>query len=315
MHPAYSVIFFTTASGAGYGLLIWMAVFGSLGLAPTTREFGFTGFALAFGLVSTGLLSSTFHLGHPERAWRAVTQWRSSWLSREGVVALATYLPAGVLAIGWVFFENVSGPFVLAAILTIVGALVTVWCTGMIYASLKTIRAWNQPLVAPLYIVLGLATGAVLFDLLLRVWGETGGFSGWLSAVFLATGFGMKLAYWRAIERAGKTYSAESATGLGRFGKVRPLEPPHTQPNFIMREMGYRVARKHALKLRRLAVLLTFAIPIVAVLLSLMLGGLLGLIASFGAAMSVSAGIVIERWLFFAEAEHVAMLYYGLDKA
>ena len=125
----------------------------------------------------------------------------------------------------------------------------------------------------------------------------------------------MKLAYWRAIERTDKIYSAESATGLGLFGKVRPLEPPHTQPNFIMREMGYRVARKHALKLRRFAVMLAFAIPIVAVLLSLVLGGLPGLIASFGAAISVSAGIVIERWLFFAEAEHVAMLYYGLDKA
>lgn len=315
MHPAYSVIFFTTASGAGYGLLIWMAVFGSLGLAPITREFGFTGLVLAFGLVSAGLLSSTFHLGHPERAWRAVTQWRSSWLSREGAVALATYLPAGALAIGWVIFESVSGPYLLAAMLTIAGALVTVWCTGMIYASLRTIRAWNHSLVAPIYIVLGLATGAVLFDLLLRIWGETGSFSPWLGAVFLAAGLAMKLAYWRAIEREEKTYSRETATGLGRFGKVRPLESPHSQPNFIMREMGYRVARKHALKLRRLTILLAFAIPIFALLLSFMLGGRFGLSASFGAAMSVSIGIVVERWLFFAEAEHVAMLYYRLDKA
>lgn len=315
MHPTYSVILFTTASGAGYGLLIWMAVFGSLGLAPTTREFGFTGLALAFGLVSAGLLSSTFHLGHPERAWRAVTQWRSSWLSREGVVALATYLPAGVLAIGWVFFESVSGPFVLAAILAIAGALVTVWCTGMIYASLRTIRAWNQPLVAPLYIVLGLATGAVLFDLLLRVWGETDGFSSWLCAAFLVTGLVMKLAYWKAIDRGDGIHSIGAATGLGRFGKVRPLEPPHTQPNFVMREMGYWVARKHALKLRRLVILLAFAVPIVAVLLSLTLGALLGSIASLIAAMSVSIGIIIERWLFFAEAEHVATLYYKLGKA
>lgn len=315
MHPAYSVIFFTTASGAGYGLLIWMAAFGSLGLVPTAQEFGFTGLALAFGLVSAGLLSSTFHLGHPERAWRAVSQWRSSWLSREGVVALATYLPAGILAIGWVFFESVSGPFVPAAILTIAGALATVWCTGMIYASLKTIRAWNQPLVAPIYIVLGLATGAVLFDLLLRIWGEAGGFSSWLCAVFLLTGLVMKLAYWKAIEREEKTHSRETATGLGRFGEVRPLEPPHSQPNFVMREMGYRIARKHALKLRRLAALLAFAIPVFALLLSFMLSEMLGLIVSFGAAMSVSAGIIIERWLFFAEAEHVAMLYYKLDRA
>lgn len=95
---------------------------------------------------------------------------------------------------------------------------------------------------------------------------------------------------------------------------MRPLEPPHTQPNFVMREMGYRVARKHALKLRRLAVLLAFVLPILAVVLSLLFGPLLGLIASFVAALSVSVGIFIERWLFFAEAEHAAMLYYGLDK-
>jgi DMSO reductase anchor subunit len=310
MHPAYSVILFTTASGAGYGLLVWLAVFGALGLAPITPEFGLAGFVLALGLVSTGLLSSTFHLGRPERAWRAVTQWRSSWLSREGVVALVTYLPAAALAIGWVFFDDVSGAYVLAAILTVAGALLTVWCTGMIYASLKTISAWHQPLVAPLYLVLGLATGAVLFDLLLRIWGAAGGLAAILAAVLLALSLGMKHAYWKTIDQSDKPYSAESATGLGQFGKVRPLEPPHTQPNFVMREMGYRVARKHALKLRRFVIVLAFAVPIVALLLSLGFGAPIGLIASAIAVLSVAAGIVVERWLFFAEAKHVVMNYY-----
>jgi sulfite dehydrogenase (quinone) subunit SoeC len=310
MHPAYSVILFTTASGAGYGLLVWLAIFGALGLAPITLEFGLTGFVLALGLVSIGLLSSTFHLGRPERAWRAVTQWRSSWLSREGVAALATYLPAGILAIGWVFFENASGAYVVAAILTVAGAVVTVWCTGMIYASLKTIAAWHQPLVAPLYLVLGLATGAVLFDLMLRVWGAAGGLMAALAAVLLAISLGMKLAYWKAIDRSDETSSTESATGLGQFGKVRPLEPPHTQPNFVMREMGYRVARKHALKLRRFVVVMAFAAPIVALLVSLAFSGTIALIASAIAVLSVAAGIVVERWLFFAEAKHVVMHYY-----
>ncbi len=104
--------------------------------------------------------------------------------------------------------------------------------------------------------------------------------------------------------------SAESATGLGRFGKVRPLEPPHTQPNFVMREMGYRVARKHALKLRRFATVLGFAVPIVAMLLALGFGGILGLVASAIAVLSTATGIVVERWLFFAEARHVVMNYY-----
>ncbi|MCK5623016.1 MAG: dimethyl sulfoxide reductase anchor subunit, partial [Alphaproteobacteria bacterium] len=106
MHPAFSVIFFTTASGAGYGLLVWLGVFGALGLLPPDRWFGVTAFGLAFGLVTAGLLSSTFHLGHPERAWRALTQWKTSWLSREGVVAVLTYIPTGLYAIGWIFLER-----------------------------------------------------------------------------------------------------------------------------------------------------------------------------------------------------------------
>jgi sulfite dehydrogenase (quinone) subunit SoeC len=33
------------------------------------------------------------------------------------------------------------------------------------------------------------------------------------------------------------------------------------------------------------------------------------------ATLSMAFGLVIERWLFFAEAEHVSMLYYGADSA
>ena len=203
-----------------------------------------------------------------------------------------------------------SGAYLLAAILTVAGALLTVWCTGMIYASLKTIPAWHQPLVAPLYLMLGLATGALLFDLMLRVWGAASGTMTALAAALLAISLGMKLAYWKAIDRGDETHSAESATGLGQFGKVRPLEPPHTQPNYVMREMGYRVARKHALKLRRFVIVLAFAVPIVALLVSLGFGATVGLIASAIAVLSVASGIVVERWLFFAEAKHVVMHYY-----
>ena len=101
MHPAKSVIFFTTASGAGYGLLFWLGLYGSLGLLPAGTWFAVVGFGLALVLVTAGLISSTFHLGHPERAWRALSQWRSSWLSREGVAAIVTYVPAGLYGLAW----------------------------------------------------------------------------------------------------------------------------------------------------------------------------------------------------------------------
>src|ERR1043166_2862879 len=93
MHPAYSVILFTTASGAGYGLLIWLTAAAALNLVPRDPVLGFFGLGLAIALVTIGLLSSTLHLGRPKRAWRALSQWRSSWLSGGGVAAIATYAP------------------------------------------------------------------------------------------------------------------------------------------------------------------------------------------------------------------------------
>src|SRR5690606_8410322 len=169
MHPAYSVIFFTTASGAGYGLLIWLGLLGPLGWVPQTAGFGFVGLGLALVLITGGLLSSTAHLGHPERAWRALSQWRTSWLSREGVASIATYVPAGLVGFGWVCLERTDGIFALMGVLAAALAVATLVCTGMIYASLPTIRAWHQPFVVPVYLALALATGALLLSILLQL--------------------------------------------------------------------------------------------------------------------------------------------------
>ncbi len=313
MHPAYSVIAFTTASGAGLGLLAWLALFALLDIVPTERWLGFVGFGLAFVLLTAGLLASTSHLGRPERAWRAFSQWRTSWLSREGVAAVATYVPAGLLGIGWVFFETASGFFALMALLTVACSIATLYTTGMIYASLKTIRQWHQPLTAPLYIVLGLASGAVLLTLLLALFGEATRASAWIAIIALIVAAALKWLYWLRIDGEARDYTAEAATGLGHLGKVRPLEPPHTQPNFVMREMGFRVARKHAKRLRNLALLFAFAVPVAGLLLSRLPG--LGIVGPLLAVLSMAAGLMVERWLFFAEAEHVSMLYYGAEAA
>ena len=311
MHPAYSVIVFTTASGAGYGLLIWLAVAAALNFVPRDGTLGFFGMSAALALITIGLLTSTAHLGRPERAWRAFSQWRTSWLSREGIAAVATYVPAGLLGLGWVFGECVAGQLALGAWLSIPCALVTVWCTGMIYASLPTIRAWHQPLVAPVYVVLALATGGVLMSLLLAVFGYDSHWIGIASILALALGWFLKARYSLAIDAAKKTYTAEAATGLGGLGTVRPLDPPHTQPNFVMREMGYQVARRHAVRLRRLSALLLFALPIFGTLLMLVnLPAPIRIGVAALSALSAVIGVFTERWLFFAEAEHVVMLYY-----
>ena len=113
MHPSLSVIFFTTSSGAGYGVLALLGVLIGLGLLPAERSFANAALALALGFVSAGLVSSAFHLGRPERAWRAFSQWRSSWLSREGVAASLTYVPAGLFALAWLWFGTPNALVVL----------------------------------------------------------------------------------------------------------------------------------------------------------------------------------------------------------
>ncbi|HRD78257.1 MAG TPA: dimethyl sulfoxide reductase anchor subunit, partial [Hyphomicrobiaceae bacterium] len=173
MHPAYSVIAFTTASGAGYGLLVWLAVWGTFADLPQGWRAALVASGLALGLVSAGLLSSTAHLGRPERAWRAFSQWRTSWLSREGVAAIVTFVPAGLFALKWLIDGRIGSTTAAIGIAMGLCALVTIWCTGMIYASLTTIRAWHQPIVAPLYVVLGLGSGALLLNLILASFGRS----------------------------------------------------------------------------------------------------------------------------------------------
>ena len=310
MHPAFSVIFFTVSSGTGYGLLAVLGIGVATGWVPRDPWLGATGIVVALAAVTAGLLSSTFHLGHPERAWRAFSQWRSSWLSREGVLAVLAYGPAVALLGCW-FFEAGGRPAILVlGLATAVAAAVTVYATAMIYRSLQTIPEWATGWTVVNYLVLGLAGGAVWTNAVAHAFGAAHAALTAVAAVSLAVAWLAKVTYWRHIDSAPPAATAESATGLGTFGTVRKFEGPHTEANYLLKEMGYQVARKHAAKLRRHAQALAFAVPLVLSLLA-MLGGAVGVLAAFGAAASVVAGLLIERWLFFAEAKHVVTLYYG----
>lgn len=311
MNPAPSIIFFTVASGAGYGLLFWTGLLRAFGLVPRTTGFGLLAIGLALVLVTLGLLSSTVHLGRPERAWRALSQWRSSWLSREGVAAIATFAPAGLF-----FLAVATGAEGLAlpmGLLAAVGAVVTVWCTGMIYASLPTIRQWHHPLVAPGYVLFGGFSGAVLLAMLAGFW-DAAGASAAIAAVLGAGAFALKRAYWSSVDAGPPIATMETATGLGFIGKVRTLDPPHTETNYLLREMAFRIGRVHALRLRRIAALAGFAVPVVLLLVALLTGGVLAGVLAVAAAALVTAGLLAERWLMFAEATHTVALYYGVDQ-
>tara|TARA_R110002020_G_scaffold4977_1_gene21310 strand:+ start:2999 stop:3910 length:912 start_codon:yes stop_codon:yes gene_type:complete len=301
MHPAVSVIFFTVSSGAGFGLIFLLGlgfpVGGSAGRAFLISLAG-------GGLAVAGLLASTFHLGHPERAWRALSQWRSSWLSREGISAIVTLCLFGIYALLWMLTG--ARPSILG-VLASLGALVTVFTTAMIYAQLKTVPQWNSRLTPAVYLSFSLATGWLLASALgdhaaPEMWG--------IALVILA--WAVKWAWW---VRAGRSRladagsSPETATGLGFLGKVRLLERPHSGQNYLTREMVHVIGRKHARTLRGLALALGVALP-VAILIVVALTDAPAPV-NLLAALSMLLGLLAERWLFFAEAEHAVSLYYG----
>lgn len=288
MHPAPSVIIFTTFSGLGFGLLFWLGI----GLSAPTGWAAFIWFAMAYIFAVGGLLASTFHLGHPERAIKAFSQWKTSWLSREAVCAVITLVLMGLYAAGLVFLGfRMTAIGIIGAIF----ALATVLTTSMIYAQLRTVPRWRHWTTPAMFLGLSLGGGALLR-------GNT-----MLAAMILLITGGLQFYTWmigdERLQESGT--NMETATGLGHIGKVRAFEPPHTGTNYLLREFVHEVGRKHAEKLRWIGLGLAFGLPFV--LLLIVSSHFLAAIA----VLSHIAGVLVLRWLFFAEAEHVVGLYYG----
>src|SRR4051812_12116913 len=315
MHPTFSIVLFTTTAGAGFGLLFLLGLGAPLGLLPPDPQLGLAGLGTAFVFVVGGLASSVFHLGRPERAWRAFSQWRSSWLSREGVLSVATAIPATIFGVGWVFFGAVSGFFGLCGVLAAALAVATIYCTGMIYASLKPIHQWRNRWTVPNYLALALMAGFLLLDLVIRFWPFRPVTIPILTLIAGLVAWVLKETYWRFIDTSSAVPNVASATALGRGGRVRFLEPPHTQDNYLLQEMGFRIARKHRARLRLVARVAAFALPGLLTLGALFLAGWIGLVLAGLAVASAALGLIVERWLFFAEARHTVTLYYGANAA
>ena len=309
MTPASSVLLLTTLTGFGYGLLAWLGAFAAFGILPASAFFLPVSVCIALAFASAGLVASTVHLGHPERAWRAFSQWRSSWLSREGVASMLTFPPALAFGVLWWFLGPDAMATRIMGLLAAVLGFVTVGCTAMIYASLKPIRQWHNPHTAPDYMIYAVFSGAVLLAALWSIW--FGAAQGLAVAALIAAiaACGAKFAYWRFIDRQKPLATLASATGLTAFGTARPLDRPHFTENYILKEMGYQIARKHAVKLRRIAAALAFGLPALLALLAAF--GIVPAVTATVAALSALIGLFVERWLFFAEATHVATIYYG----
>ena len=176
-----------------------------------------------------------------------------------------------------------------------------------IYSALKTIRAWNHPLTVPVYLAFALASGGTLLTAIATIFDRFQIFQVTLTGAALLVLIALKFFYWRGIDSAERTHTMAAATGLG--AGVRQWEVPHTSENYIMKEMGFAVARKHAVKLRGTVFLFLF-ITLLALAVCLISPWL-----SLLAAPAILFAAVLERWLFFAEAQHVVSLYYGTEKA
>jgi sulfite dehydrogenase (quinone) subunit SoeC len=299
MHPAFSMIIFTSLSGLGYGLAIVLG----LGFFDPVLFATKLACLASIVLIGTGLIASLFHLGNPQRAWRALSQWRSSWLSREGVMAIATFVPL-TLSAGLVIFAGTYD--LILGLICVLASLATVYCTSMIYGSLKTVDSWYTKLTPVCFLLFSLAGGFLLASVF------SGGLVLKLLAIVLLVAAMVAKMVWRNRSASLVPRSTpESATGLGAIGKVRLFERPHSLDNYLTREMGFRIARKHAAKLWLIALLSGAVLPIIALLAAMALGDTLpAQIVLIAGILGHLLGIFVERWLFFAEAKHAVMNYY-----
>ncbi len=308
MHPANSVIVFTTLSGLGFGMMVWLG----LGLGPAGDTAGPITAFIALCFAGIGLVSSTFHLGNPQRALKAFSQWRSSWLSREGCVSVVLMTLFFLFTALWWTGDRIMILGVICAAL----AICAIVCTAMIYGQLKTVPRWSNIWTVPMFLGFAGAGGALATSAAAAVAGEAIDVSIGMAVLAFSALIYIYRRSTRTMTLAAAGHSPESATQLGSIGKVRLLESPHSSPNYLMKEMVFHVGRKHADKLSLFATILGLFAPLFLFIIFREAGGfgLPGGLQIPGLILALIlhlAGALTSRWLFFAEAEHVVGLYYG----
>jgi len=302
MRPAWSVLLLTTLIGAGQGLFLALFALDLLGMTPS--GFAATGAAVALGLLAAGLASSFFHLGHPERAWRSAAMWRTSWLSRE-VIVLPAFM-AAVFAWGLAHYAGLPREATLwigAAGALLAGALFV--CTGMVYACLKFLQEWHSPLTVLNYAALGTASGLTAAAAL----------AAWLHpalvracvAAALVVGVLAYLMRLMALARNARLRPKSTlATAIGvKHPRIAQVAQGAMGGSFNTREFFHGRPREVVRAVRWTFLALAFPVP--AVLLMFLPDSKAMLPVAFALQF---AGLLAERWYFFAEANHPQNLYY-----
>jgi DMSO reductase anchor subunit len=316
MKPALSIVFFTVASGAGLGLLALLALANLCPVPLLSPDALARGIALALLLIAAGLASSVLHLAKPSNAWRAFARFRTSWLSREAVVAALLFPVAfAFLAAVWSAAAGVARMALAIAVTVLAWGLL--YCTAMIYASLKPIRQWRTGWTPVSYLLLGHWSGALIAVALALAYGGEPADWVWLAAALGVAALVAKLGYWRhgASERGGKSaLTLEQAIGVPQgvrppgisVAQARLFDAGHTQRTFLTDEFVFRLARQHAQAVRGAALALGFGIPLLW-----LATGPRHWAAAASVAMLALVGLLAERWLFFADARHTVRLYHG----
>jgi DMSO reductase anchor subunit len=301
--PALSVIVFTVLSGAGLGLLICTVL---ARLAGEAAGGVWRAAVLAIVLLSVGLVSSSLHLANPRNAWRAFARFATSWLSREAVFAALLYPLVAV----WLFAiaRDARGLEVVAGVASIAFALLVLLSTAMIYACLKTVPQWNTWHTVIGYPLYGLMSGALLWLAVAGPDDATAAAWNALACGLLVAGLVLKLVTWLRFTRPVGTPSADAALNLPA-GRVRMLDPGHSRGTFLTNEFIFEVARARGRVLRWTALAAGYALPL-GLLLSTS-SGRPPLPVAVAAALCCIAGLLVERWLFFAEARHAVRVWHG----
>lgn len=314
MNPALSVVFFTTLAGAGQGLLLalvsadWAHRYGWIeaGVEPT---FVVQGALIAAALAAAGLVASFFHLGRPERAWRAAMQWRTSWLSREVIV-----LPAFIaLTLAYAAAQGLASPVVAIVLGVLAGlaALALFLCTGMIYACMRFLREWATPLTPLNFTLLGCANGLTLAAALAAL--RAPGLLAWFgigAIVFTLAGLAGRLAAWRRNATLKPKSTLQTAIGV-KHPRIEQKSQGFMGGSFNTREFFHGRSAATLRRLRGAAAAGAFALPLALLALALAaLAAPLAALALAAAALLQYLGLLAERWLFFAEANHPQNLYY-----
>ena len=306
MHPAFSILFFTTLAGAAQGLLVALALAQIAGVAAdgnlVLRAVG-----LGVALLLAGLAASFLHLGHKMRAWRAVLMWRTSWMSRE-VIVMPAYI--ALAALWWVLLYTRSESALARALpwAIVAGALLLWYCTAMIYACLRFIQEWAHWSTVANFMLIGLASGGALACALAASAGEGALLAALAPWTTLATLLAA-LTRWHSLRRNAAlrpVSTLQSATGIAAR-KLVQKSMGMSAGAFNTREFFHGASQLALRNVRWAFVLGLFVLPLALQLCALTSA------ATWPwawAALLQAPSLIAERWVFFAQAKHPQNLYY-----